>query len=190
MKEADRSVSAKYCPRCGGKVEPEMKFCPRCGTSLKIISTVTAPRIEKAPQPKQSEVLSLVSAGVFFMVLGLAYVLNPFDISLLTNYLQTMARLKVFIKPPQVLLDGAIFFFTALGIWGVILSGLRVLVEKKPKKAVSDLFGGLFSFYIAFLLLNYATNVFSAKEAFAFFIMGIGILIVANAILRFIIGEK
>jgi len=56
----------------------------------------------------------------------------------------------------MVLLDPMIFFFYAVGVWDIVLSGLRIVVEKNVKKALGDLFGCFFSFFCAFLLTKYA----------------------------------
>jgi len=189
-KGTESGSQVSYCPECGSKVEPGTKFCPKCGAALAApIQPSEAIRVERRP-PKPPEVLGFVSAGVVLVLLASTYLLYPVEPLVISGYFQRMADQKIFIKPPAILLEASIFFFNAAGVWGIILSVLRIIVERSPRKALGDLFGGLFSFFVAFLLSSYATDVFTARAALAYFVVGIGLLVVANAIIYFALREK
>jgi len=47
-------------------------------------------------------------------------------------------------------------------------------------RAVQDLFGCFFAFFLAFLLTNYAAHVFRERMLTGYFIVAIGLLVVSN----------
>jgi uncharacterized membrane protein len=96
-----------------------------------------------------------------------------------------MAERNAFIKPPQVLIDPMIFLFYAAGTWGIILTGLRIVVDRNMRRALSDLFGCAFAFFCATLLTNYAANALTTRAAGSYFIVAIGLLVIANAVVSF-----
>lgn len=184
-----------YCPRCGKEVSNEIKFCPQCGGALDATAQPEGSEINvrvpvRANIPQRTDLLGLVSAGIILVILGFTYFRYTIDFSVITNYIQNMANSKVFVKPPLVLIDPMIFFFYAVGVWGIILSGLRVFLEKSVRKALSDLFGCFFAFFCAFLLSNYAANVLTTRMVGAYFIIAIGLLIAANALVSLALREK
>ena len=184
-----------YCPGCGKEVSNEISFCPQCGTAL---GTTTQPDTSKMRVTvpvrvnisRQPDLLGLISAGVVLILVGFTWYRYAIDPSVISNYVQNMVDKNVFIKPPLALLDPMIFFFYAVGIWGIVLSGLRIVVEKNVKKALGDLFGCFFSFFCALLLTNYAANVFTEQIIGAYVIVAIGLLVTANAIVSLVLREK
>ena len=184
-----------YCPRCGKEVSNEMSFCPQCGGVLDATTQpdtsgtrVTVP--VRANVPRGPDLLDLISVGVVLILMGLTYYRYTIDLSMISNYIQSMADKKAFIKPPMALLDPMIFFFYAVGIWGLVLSGLRIVLERKMRKAFGDLFGCFFSFFCAFLLNNYAADSFTEQIVGAYFVVAIGLLIVANVMIPLAFPEN
>lgn len=55
-------------------------------------------------------------------------------------------------------------------------------MQHNIRQTLTDLLGALFSVYCGFLLTNYLENVVTSQGAFAYFIVGIGVLIVGNAV--------
>ena len=183
-----------YCPRCGKEVSNEISFCPQCGAALGATAQTDTSRIRvtvpvRVNIPRSSDLLGLISVGVVLILVGLTWYRYAIDPSMISNYIQNMADKNVFIKPPSALLDPMIFFFYAVGVWGIVLSGLRIILEKSVRKALGDLFG-CFSFFCAFLLTNYAANIFTEQIMGAYFLIAIGLLIIANAIVSLVFREK
>ena len=183
------------CPGCGKEVSNEMSFCPQCGAALGATTLPDTSRTRvtvpvRANISRYSDLLGLMSVGAVLIVLGLTWYRYAIDLSMIINYIQEMGDRNVFIKPPLALLDPMIFFFYAVGVWNIVLSGLRIVLEKSVRKALGDLFGCFFSFFCAFLLTNYAANVFTEQIVGAYFIVAIGLLIVANVIVYLVFREK
>ena len=177
-----------YCPNCGKEVSIEMNVCPHCGGVLTNpnLSTQADIRIKPTTQktvPKDTDFLSIISLGVVIMLIGFTYYRYTIDLSLIRTYIEYMITHNVFIKPPLALINPMVFLFNAAGFWGIVLSGLRLLFEKNVRKAFSDLFGAFFAFLSAYLLTNYASNVFTERMLGAYFAIAIGLLIVGNSVI-------
>jgi len=123
---------------------------------------------------------------VILIVLAVSYLAYPISVSLIVDYFRSLEMQQRFVKPPTALLNPVIFFFNLVGVWSLFLAGLRLVFQRSARKAIGDLAGGLFSFFIAFLLTNYANDVIRGQAALAYFIVGIGLLIIVNAIVSFV----
>jgi len=178
-----------YCPECGEEVGPEAKFCPNCGADLSAAAQTSTFRISER-RPREPYLLRFVSTGAVLIIIALTYILYPIDFAVIISYFESMANQEAFIKPPLILFDPAIFFFSAVGVWSIIFSGLRVLFQRILRKALGDLIGGFFCFFCAFLLINYAADVFTGRTTLAYFITAIGLLVTVNAMLHYAFPEK
>jgi hypothetical protein len=187
--DTNRGSRPLHCPKCGEKASSEMKFCSKCGTSLRVTVQPSAVKAVEAV-PRAPDILGLASAGVLLIIIALTYVQNPFDFAVITGYFESMGSQGTYIKPPLVLFDAAIFFFYAVGVWGIVLSGLRAVLQRNVKKALGDIVGGLLALFVAFLLTNYATDVFTGRATLAYFIMAIGLLVIANTIIHYGFPER
>jgi len=175
-----------HCTECGKEVADETRFCDNCGASLKSAQSAadgiqnTLPVNQKISE--RQDLLGLVSAGVILILVGITYQRYPIDLTVIRDYIQNMASSGIFVRPPQVLFDPMIFFLYAVGLWGIVLTVLRIVVDRNVGKAAQDFCGCLFAFFCIFLLTNYATGVFTERVLAAYFVVAIGVLIVANAV--------
>ena len=181
-------MKVPYCPECGEEVSYKMKFCPKCGVSLVTVQP-KAPRIEEK-KCKRVDILGAISAGIILIIFVVTYIKYPINPSIIIEYFESMTEQRAFIKPPSTFFDPAIFFLYAAGVWGIVLSGLRILFQRSARKALGDLIGGFFSFFLAYLLTNYAADVYSGRTTLAYFVMSIGLLIGANSIVLFALTKK
>jgi len=176
------------CPTCGEEVNTQMKFCPKCGASLSITAQPSTVRV-KEKKPEQ-DMLGLLSVGVILILIALTYIRNPISPLEVIDYFESMGNQGTFIKPPPIFFDAAVFFLYAVGAWGIVLSGLRMIFQRNTRKSLSNLVGALFSFFLAFILTQYANKVFSGQIALAYFVIGVGLLVIINAILHFATSRK
>lgn len=63
-------------------------------------------------------------------------------------------------------------------------------MQHNIRQTLTDLLGALFSIYCGFLLTNYLEDVVTSQGAFAYFIVGIGVLIVGNAVVYLAFKER
>ena len=180
---------ASTCPICGERIRKEMQFCPRCGKAVSVSVSLHIARISEKDRG-ESELLGRISVGVILVIIAIAYMQYPLKPSTFIDYLHDMVDLGTFIKPPLIFFDLAIFFFYALGVWNLVLSGLRIVFQWNVRKALSDLSGGLFAFLSAFILDNYAVDLFTRWTALGYFIAGIGCLIVVRELIGLAIPMK
>ena len=189
IESTDEGIQEPYCPKCGTQVTPDMKFCANCGTPLGVSGRPPSARIREG-RAKMPDILGFASVGVILILLALTYIRHPINASAMIDYLGNMGRQGVFIKPPLILLDAVIFFFYAAGVWGIILSGLRIVLERDMSKALSDLVGGFFSLLLAYLATNYRADIFTGRTTLAYFIVGIGLVVIVNAVIYFAFPRK
>jgi len=136
--------------------------------------------------------LDVISAAVILIILAVTYLMYAptIDFPDVVAYFESMGVHHTFIKPPIFLFDPAVFFFNAVGVWSLILSGLRIVFQRSVSKAIGDVTGAFFSFFIAFLLTNYAADIFTGQTTLAYFLIGIGILVIVNGIVYFAFPER
>jgi len=166
-----------------------MRFCRKCGATLGVTVQPSAGRIRERG-PKGPDTLGAISFGAILIILAVTYMQYPIDLSIITGYFGSMTSQGAFVKPPSILFDLAIFFLYAAGVWGIILSGLRIILQRSVRMALGDLMGGLFSFFCAFLLTNYAADAFTGRMTLAYFVIAIGFLVILNAIAYFAFPER
>ncbi len=178
-----------YCVTCGAEIGTEAMFCPKCGTSL--APPPQPPPVREPPTGgTEAPLLGAISVGAILIIFAVTYLRYPIDMAIITEYFERMARQGMFLKPPMVLLDIVIFFVSALGVWTIVLSGLRVLVQKAMRTAITDLLGGLFCFLLAFLVSNYARDVLTGRIALAYIIITFGLLVILNVVIRFVLSDQ
>jgi hypothetical protein len=166
-----------------------MKFCPKCGESQQVPVQSPTSR-EPMTGVNESNVLSAISVGAILIILAVTYIRSPIDISIISDYFQRMADQGMFIKPPAILFDFVIFFLSAIGVWTIALSGLRVIILKKIRTGITDLLGGLFSFFIAFLISNYARDILTWRITLAYIVITMGFLVILSVITRALLSKK
>ena len=178
-----------YCRKCGTEIDTEMEFCSKCGVSLQVL--VQQPILRKPLKDiKDSNVLNAISVGAILIILAVTYLRYPIDASIISNYFESIVSQGMFIKPPVILFDLVIFFLSALGVWSITLSGLRVIIQKKVRASITDLLGGLFFFVIAFLISNYASDVLTERITLAYIVITLGFFVIINVIIRFAFSKK
>ncbi len=178
-----------HCRKCGAEIDTEMTFCPKCGTSL-APPTQLPPVREPPTGGTTAPLLGALSMGVILIILAVTYLRYPIDIAIITAYFERMARQGMFLKPPVILLEIVIFFLSALGVWTIVLSGLRVIVQKAVRTAITDLLGGLFCFLLAFLVSNYARDILTGRITLAYIVITFGCLVILNVVIRFVLSDQ
>ena len=178
-----------YCSKCGGAVHDEISFCPQCGGAIGASARPVKFRIQKKGL-RGPDILGIISAGVILIILAITYLRYPIGPAVILDYIQSMSDLGAFIKPPLTLLNLVAFFLYTTGIWGIVLSGLRIIFQRSVRKALGDLIGGFFSLFCAYLLTSYATDVITGQIALGYFVITIGIIVIGSTIVYFTFPEK
>jgi hypothetical protein len=131
------------------------------------------------------DLLGVLSLGVVLILFAVTYLRYPATLAALIEYVETMAALKTYVKPPQLLLDAASFLFYAAGLWGLTLAALRLVLQRSVERAVSDLTGAVFALVVAYLATGYAADRYTGRTTVAYFIIAAGVLVIVNAVIQF-----
>ena len=131
-----------------------------------------------------------ISAGLILVILAVTYFVYPFDFHLITNYFGSMITLQRYIEPPASLIMTASFFLNVVGVWSVVLAGLRLAIQKSIRKSIGELSGAAFKFFLAFLLISYAENVITTGKVLEYFIIGAVLLVVTNIAIQFVFQRE
>ena len=144
------------------------------------------------PNNKSAFPIDVISAGVFLIILASAYVIySPYiDVNEVITYFRNIPVHMGEIRPPQPIMDTAVFFFNSMGAWTLAVAGLRIVFQRSVPKALGDITGAFFAFFTSYLITNYAFHVFIWQTAVAYFIIGIGAIIIVNALVYFVFSEK
>jgi hypothetical protein len=193
---------AGFCASCGTPIQPVQSaagefgqrmgrdaqdFARRMQQEGERISERTRREVEwrvgrEPPEVYRNEgMLGAISAGAVMVIIALTFIRFPGSFTVLGDYFTAMGDLGRFVRPPAVLLDGAVFFFAAVGLWSLLFAILRLLVQRSARKALGDAVGGAFSFYVAYVVSAYAALSFGGVALLAYLIVGLGMLAIAHA---------
>ena len=174
------------CQKCGKQNTEDSVYCSNCGSGIMRVESVLADSHSYSPP----DYLSGISAGIVLIILAVTYFMYPFDFHLITNYFVSMIALQRYIKPPASLIMTASFFLNVVGVWAVILAGLRLAIQKSIRKSTGDLSGAAFDFFLAFLLISYAENVITTGNVLEYFIIGAVLLVVTNIAIQLVFQRE
>ena len=144
--------------------------------------------MKSGPYRSQERLFSALSAGAFFIMLGLVYVINlPASLwNAAFNFLGsfTLAQVPttgIYLPSPtnpaaHALLYGAIFqFCIGLGVLQIVFLLLRIMMNSPIKKTAETMGNLVYWFGAAYLVTTYLNNTTSTSEWFVFWA---GILII------------
>jgi len=186
------------CSSCGKENEDNATFCTNCGARLQGSADsqrAEASSSERSPEWSGSKpslrhhegegFLGAVSAGVILIILAMTYLRYPNVFSAFVGYIRAWEFAHGFVKPPPVLVEPGIFFLEAVAVWSLVLAVLRIIVQRSARKAVGELAGALFCLFVAFLLIEYISDVYAGRTVLAYLVIGVGFVVVVNALATF-----
>jgi hypothetical protein len=133
------------------------------------------------PEASRNEsLLGAISAGAVLIMIALTFLRFPTVFTVMGDYFRSMGELGIFFRPPQIMLEAAYFFFAAIGLWTLAMAVLRLLVQRSARRALNEAAGGLFSFYVAFVISLYAALRVGGIGAVALIIVGLGALVIVH----------
>jgi hypothetical protein len=168
----------RSCPKCGASNLDDAGYCRNCGASLtRIAPPAPVERLRREP-----DYIGALSGGVILIILAVTYLRFPVGLTVISSYFETMLLQLRYIRPPQAFFSPTIFFFEAVVLWSIVVSMLRLVLQRSVRGAIGNFSGALFSFFVAFLLANYAGGTIAGRTLLAYFIVGIGLLAIVNAL--------
>jgi hypothetical protein len=196
---------AKFCAKCGTAVAPAgtpadqfarkvsegaQDFAKRMQQEADRVSEGVRGedkwRLGRAPPEvaRNDALLGSLSAGAVLIVIALAFLRYPGSLAALGDYFNSLGESGAFIRPPAILLRAGAFFLAAVGLWSFVLAVLRLLVQRSGGRALHDFVGGVFAFYLAFLVSSYAALRIGGMGLIALAVVGLGVLIIVQGLVR------
>jgi len=81
---------------------------------------------------------------------------------------------------PGQLLPPLYWFFTAMGIWSLISAVIRYYSGWNSWRAAQDVVGGVFNFFMVYLIQRYGTAAFTWRILFPAFLVFVGAQVVIS----------
>lgn len=133
---------------------------------------------------RRKDYLGFVGFGIFVLVVGIVFVLNPLLTSEFGFWIEQMTTAQELVRPPQGLIASAIVFFGLIGVSDFFVAGVRVWVEKSGRRALGDVLTG-----VAILLFAYLISLYESYSIAGLMVLGteaiaVGLLIVLYSIVK------
>ena len=186
------------CPKCGAETEKDDEFCRSCGASL---ATKTTKPSEKESYAQEREICfgegerrkdysGLVSFGIFLLIVGVVFVVNPNVVSDFGSWIEKMTKEKTLLRPYQGLIDSATLFFGLIGLSNFFLAGVRFMVNKAMRRVLADILTGVALVLLSFLIYLYGSHVLAWQMVLAIEAVACGLLIILYSLMRYIFPKK
>ena len=180
------------CPSCGAEVKPDEKYCMNCGASL-TAGTAGPVRRERKPVrerderfgPEEKDYSGLISFGFFIIAVGIVFTMNPGVFSDFGTWVSTMSSQKTFVRPPEGLLTGAMWFFGIMGVSDFATAGFKLVLGKGWRRVLSDALAGVAMILFAYLINLYSNRSITWQTVFATEAVAVGLLVVLYSLVRY-----
>jgi len=179
--------------------EEDDQFCRFCGTPLKDQSSASAKPGQPAEEQRRvrepeeycygsrerrGDYSGLVSFGLLLLIIGIVFVVNPNIFSQLDSWTNRMSQAQMLQRPPQEIINSAVLFFALIGLSNFFVSGLRYVVYKRKRRALSTAFSGVALIAFSYLIYLYGQHKLEWQLALAYEIVVIGLLVIVYAVAR------
>ena len=180
------------CPSCGAEVKADEKYCMNCGASLTAGAGETIRR-ERKPVRERDECFGreekdysgLVSFGFFIIAVGIVFTMNPGVFSDFGAWVGSMVSQESFVRPPEGLLTGAMWFFGIMGVSDFATAGFKLAVGKGWRRVLSDALAGVALILFAYLINLYSNQSITWQTVFAIEAVAVGLLVVLYSLVRY-----
>jgi hypothetical protein len=185
-----------YCQRCGKELAPGAAYCQNCGAKVGDYSpadwwwTWRRERWERHDREPIDAAWGAITGVGYLIIIGLMVFWYPDVFTLLVKYLEGWGTYGHPVLPGHSLGEVMIFLFTASGVWGIMSSGVRLVLTSRVARPLRGVVGGLFSLYVAFILTSfYAKAINGAGLVLAFFV-GLAAMVVTDALISFFLPHR
>jgi len=174
------------CPRCGAEVKAGDKFCPYCGTSL---ATGGQPHREREvcfEGERRRDYSGLVSFGIFLLIVGTVFIVNPNLISEFRFWVMQLANEKILVRPPQGLIVAATVLFSLTGLSNFLVAGIQLFTYGARRRVLSDALSGVALVSFSYLIYLYGAYAVTWQMVLAIEVMVCGLLIILYSVTRYL----
>jgi hypothetical protein len=186
------------CPKCGAQTHEGDLFCPSCGASL---AAKPEQQPEKVIPVREREACfgevehrrdysELVSFGVFLLIVGIIFIANPNLISDFSSWVETMAREKALLRPPEGLITSATLFFAVVGLSSFFFAAVRYVSGRPRRRVFSAILSGVALVLFAYLIYLYGVDALAWQVALAMEVVVCGLLVILYSALCYLFPKK
>jgi hypothetical protein len=184
-----------YCEKCGGEIGEDEKYCPRCGEPLKPEVRVRRRPPRPLRRPREDDLcfgageprgdpLGIVEFGLFIIIVGVVYTLNPQIPGSFISWVETMADSEMLLRPPATLIRSAMTFFGLLGGSNLLTAAIRVYMDKVLRRIAQDVISAMALLALSYFISLYGVGTMAWTSVLALEAIIIGGLVIAYAFLR------
>jgi hypothetical protein len=127
---------------------------------------------------------SLLSFGIFILVVGLIFTLNPNVFSDFSSWVTQMVDKEELIRPPDGLITSATYFFGLVGVLDFFQVAARLWAGRSKRKVLSDALSGVALIFFAYLIYLYGNYRLTWQMVLALEIVAVGLLVVLYSVVR------
>ena len=173
-----------FCTRCGAELPEGALVCPKCGTPTQATVQPTVVSYVRPPPRSEFDILGAISAGGVLIILALTWLVYPNLFNIVIDYFRSFGTYGRPVMPPYTLGQPIMFFLDAIGIWGIVIGGLRLALMHFPRKAVGDIMTGVFWLILSYLLSEFYRGHIHGTTLIPVAIIALGVLVIIGMILR------
>ena len=133
-------------------------------------------------KPELESRFGAVSIGAFLIIIAVTWMYHPWLPSEILAYFKSFGTFGYPVAPPLILFKPTIFFAYVLGIWLLVLAGIRAIAHVGGVS--SDAAGGVFWIFCSYFLGLYAQGGISAWMIIPVLVILLGILITISSLVK------
>ena len=147
---------------------------------------------EASRKERMRRVLDATSFGVFLIIVGLVFALSPGFLGSLGDFFRSFATYN---GPPPYSAFPAVYdaffnFLSLMGVWSLVLAGIRLVVGLGWLSGVGSALGGIFLLIVGYYGRQLAQVGVSAWTVIAFIVIVGGILLIVNGLAKHFLGSR
>ena len=186
------------CPKCGSEINEKDVFCRSCGASLKA-------RMDKLPEKEtylreremcfgeaepRRDYSSLVSFGIFLLIVGITFIANPNLISDFRFWIEQLTTQKTLLRPLPGLITSAAVFFGLVGASDFFMAGVRFMADKPKRRVLRDVLTGVALVLFSYLIYLYGERALAWQMVLASEVVACGLLVIVYSVMCYLFPEK
>lgn len=182
-----------YCQSCGKELAPGATYCHNCGARVGEYSPVDwwtwrSDRWERRVRDRHDwEPVDAAWGAVrgvgYLIIIGLAVFWYPDVFTLIIKYLESWGTFGHPVLPSHSLGVVIIFVLATGGIWGIVTSGLRLVLTTRVARSLRGVVGGVFSLYVALIFNQFYARNYSGAGLVLLFFVGLAGMVLADAMI-------
>lgn len=169
------------CAKCGVENREGAKFCMSCGLPMPGMAMPPPPAPPAAPPPPpppppRPDPIGFISFAFLLLILGVTWAVNPGIVGDMRSFFEPLLTRGALLRPPETLIQSAVLFFALAGLGGLVTSGLRLALERRKSRGLSEGFSAVATLVFAYLLTFYASRALTASQVLAIEVAVVGFL--------------